>query len=114
MLVPMMTVTALVHTAGDPAGLFWASRRLVGEHEAAPVGVGQYVLRVGGTTTVLLTELAGALRLDAVVGDELAAHRARRDLERALDERAAGAVSMVAWEVTSAEPAAAAALELTA
>jgi len=105
MLVPMMTVTALAHTAGDTAGLFWLSRRLIGEHEAAPVGRGQFVVRLGETTTVLLTELDDVLRLDAVVGDELAARRARRLMDAALAERSGGAVSMIAWETSSAEPA---------
>jgi len=103
MLVPMMTVTALAHTAGDTAGLFWLSRRLIGEHEAAPVGHGQFVLRLGGATTVLLTELDDVLRLDAVVGDELSVRRARRDIEQALSVRAGGAVSMIAWETSPAE-----------
>ncbi|WP_423923857.1 hypothetical protein ACPEEZ_06255 [Frigoribacterium sp. 2-23] len=99
----MMTVTGLAHTAGDTAGLFWVSRRLLAEHAATQVGRGQYLVQLDGVSTVLLTELPDVLRFDVVVRDEVSARRVRRGIERAVDEVATGAVSALAWEVGTDE-----------
>lgn len=94
----MITATATVHTAHDAAGLFWLSRRLLAEHRAARVDVGQYLVQLADAGTVLLTELPDALRFDVVVRDELAARRTRRALEAALERCLPGTVSAMTWQ----------------
>jgi nucleoside-triphosphatase THEP1 len=94
----MITATATVHTAHDAAGLFWLSRRLLAEHRAARVDVGQYLVQLADAGTVLLTELPDALRFDVVVRDELAARRTRRALEAALERGLPGTVSAMTWQ----------------
>ena len=94
----MITATATVHTAHDSAGLFWLSRRLLSEHAAARVDVGQYLVQLADAGTVLLTELPDMLRFDVVVRDELAVRRTRRALDAALARSSSGAVSAVTWE----------------
>jgi nucleoside-triphosphatase THEP1 len=94
----MITATATVHTAHDAAGLFWLSRRLLAEHRAARVEVGQYLVQLADAGTVLLTELPEALRFDVVVRDELTARRTRRALEHALERCLPGTVSAMTWQ----------------
>jgi hypothetical protein len=102
----MITVTATVHTAHDSAGLFWLSRRLLGEQPTARVDEGQYLVQLADAGTVLLTELPDMLRFDVVVRDELAARRTRRALEAVLERWSLGTVSAVTWQSATlgAEP----------
>lgn len=95
----MITATVTVHTAHDPAGMFWLSRRLLSEHVAARVGEGQYLVQLADAGTVLLTESTEMLRFDMAVRDELSARRTRRALEAALNRLSAGSVSATTWQI---------------